>query len=192
MQSGANAGLVRGQELKEQLLRKQQVRLISGSAYAVLWVKTWAIVGARETNWIQGHVHHLPNHKQYSRAASSACSVALSFLHNLGKSSRSGGWSAAKAQACCVQADRERFAQLDADKTGRAAKTVYRDKEKGTRLEGGAEELQALQEAKKPKHEKPSWGGGIAQVCTVLCGRKSLLCMSSQPSPICAVPILGR
>ena len=42
---------------------------------------------------------------------------------------------------------------------------MYRDKEKGTRLEGGAQELQALQEAKKPKHEKPSWGGGIAQVC---------------------------
>ncbi len=28
MQSGANAGLVRGQELKEQLLRKQQVILV--------------------------------------------------------------------------------------------------------------------------------------------------------------------
>ncbi len=63
-----------------------------------------------------------------------------------------------------TQADRERFAKLDAEKTGRAAMTVYRDKEKGTRLEGGAEELKALQEAKKPKHEKPSWGGGIAQV----------------------------
>ncbi|CAK0785350.1 hypothetical protein CVIRNUC_008557 [Coccomyxa viridis] len=85
MQSGANAGLVRGRELKEQLLRKQQ-------------------------------------------------------------------------------ADKERFARLDADKTGRSAKTVYRDKEKGTRLEGGAEELKALQDAKKPKHEKPAWGGGIAQM----------------------------
>ncbi len=53
---------------------------------------------------------------------------------------------------------------MDADKTGRSAKTVYRDKEKGTRLEGGAEELKALQDAKKPKHEKPAWGGGIAQV----------------------------
>ncbi len=70
----------------------------------------------------------------------------------------------AQHKLCLVQADRERFAQLDAEKTGRAAKTVYRDKEMGTRLEGGAEELQALNEAKKPKHEKPSWGGGIAQV----------------------------
>ena len=69
-----------------------------------------------------------------------------------------------KADPGCAQADKERFAKLDAGKTGRAAQTVYRDKEKGTRLEGGAEELQALQEAKKPKHEKPSWGGGIAQV----------------------------
>lgn len=67
----------------------------------------------------------------------------------------------------CLQADKERFARLDADKTGRSAKTVYRDKEKGTRLEGGAEELKALQDAKKPKHEKPAWGGGIAQVPTL-------------------------
>ena len=44
---------------------------------------------------------------------------------------------------------------------------MYRDKEKGTRLEGGAEELKALQDAKKPKHEKPAWGGGIAQVPTL-------------------------
>ncbi len=108
---------------------------------------------------------------QYSGAASIAYSVAFRILHNPGRSSRSSGWLAAKAQACGVQADRERFAQLDAEKTGRAAKTVYRDKEKGTRLEGGAEELQALQEAKKPKHEKPSWGGGIAQVCPFLCGQ---------------------
>ncbi len=36
MQSGANAGLVRGQELKEQLLRKQQVGLLPGSACAVV------------------------------------------------------------------------------------------------------------------------------------------------------------
>ena len=81
-----------------------------------------------------------------------------------------------EAETWCVQADRERFAQLDAEKTGRAAKTVYRDKEMGTRLEGGAEELQALNEAKKPKHEKPSWGGGIAQVHSSACA-KSLLCM---------------
>ena len=66
-----------------------------------------------------------------------------------------------------LQADKERFAKLDAEKTGRSAKTVYRDKEKGTRLEGGAEELKALQDAKKPKHEKPAWGGGIAQVTTL-------------------------
>lgn len=63
-----------------------------------------------------------------------------------------------------LQADKERFGKLDAEKTGRAAKTVYRDKEMGTRLEGGAEELQAQLEAKRPKHEKPAWGGGIAQV----------------------------
>ena len=31
MQSGASAGLVRGQELKEQLLRKQQVGALSAS-----------------------------------------------------------------------------------------------------------------------------------------------------------------
>ena len=85
---------------------------------------------------------------------------------------------------CLVQADRERFAQLDAEKTGRAAKTVYRDKEMGTRLEGGAEELHALNEAKKPKHEKPSWGGGIAQVCCSA-RAKSLLCLCCRWDHMC-------
>lgn len=61
------------------------------------------------------------------------------------------------------QADRERFAQMDAGVSGRGAETVYRDKE-GRRVEG-PDALAAAAEAEKPKHEKPAWGGGIAQVC---------------------------
>lgn len=60
------------------------------------------------------------------------------------------------------QADRERFAQMDAGVSGRGAETVYRDKE-GRRVEG-PDALAAAAEAEKPKHEKPAWGGGIAQV----------------------------
>ena len=49
--------------------------------------------------------------------------------------------------------------------TGRNAETVYRDKQSGKRVEGGAAELEALEESrKKPKSEAPAWGGGIAQV----------------------------
>ncbi len=49
--------------------------------------------------------------------------------------------------------------------TGRHAETVYRDKQSGKRVEGGAAELEALEESrKKPKAETPAWGGGIAQV----------------------------
>ena len=59
------------------------------------------------------------------------------------------------------QADRERFAQMEAGVSGRGAETVYRDKE-GRRVEG-PEALAAAAEAAKPKHEKPAWGGGIAQ-----------------------------
>lgn len=59
------------------------------------------------------------------------------------------------------QADRERFAQMEAGESGRGAETVYRDKE-GRRVEG-PEALAAAAEAEKPKHEKPAWGGGIAQ-----------------------------
>ena len=50
---------------------------------------------------------------------------------------------------------------MDAGVSGRGAETVYRDKE-GRRVEG-PEALAAAAEAEKPKHEKPAWGGGIAQ-----------------------------
>ena len=59
------------------------------------------------------------------------------------------------------QADRERVARMEAGVSGRGAETVYRDKE-GRRVEG-PEALAAAAEAEKPKHEKPAWGGGIAQ-----------------------------
>lgn len=148
MQSGANAGLVRGQELKEQLLRKQQVTGCSASILS------------------QASADHHRNRTNTSHC--SCISIALSLqwpISNLYRRSLSRHSVASElCHPAALQADRERFAKLDAEKTGRAAKTVYRDKEKGTRLGGGAEELAALQEAKRPKHEKPSWGGGIAQV----------------------------
>ena len=54
---------------------------------------------------------------------------------------------------------------MGTDVTGRHAETVYRDKQSGKRVEGGAAELEALEESrKKPKSEAPAWGGGIAQV----------------------------
>jgi hypothetical protein len=67
-----------------------------------------------------------------------------------------------------AQADRERFAQMDAGISGHGAETVYRDKE-GRRVEG-PEALAAAAEAEKPKHEKPAWGGGIAQARAALAG----------------------
>lgn len=55
---------------------------------------------------------------------------------------------------------------MEADVSGRNAETVYRHKQSGKRVEGGAAELEALEESlKKPKAETPAWGGGIAQVC---------------------------
>ncbi|CAL8471408.1 g10950 [Coccomyxa elongata] len=63
------------------------------------------------------------------------------------------------------QAEKERFAKMGAEVTGRHAETVYRDKQSGKRVEGGAAELEALEESrKKPKAEAPAWGGGIAQM----------------------------
>ncbi|BDA46790.1 probable BUD13 homolog [Coccomyxa sp. Obi] len=63
------------------------------------------------------------------------------------------------------QAEKERFAKMGAEVTGRHAETVYRDKQSGKRVEGGAAELEALEESrKKPKAETPAWGGGIAQM----------------------------
>ncbi len=68
----------------------------------------------------------------------------------------------------CAQAEKERFAKLGAA-AGRNAETVYRDKQSGKRVEGGAAELEALEESrKKPKSETPAWGGGIAQVPSVI------------------------
>lgn len=61
--------------------------------------------------------------------------------------------------------------------TGRHAETVYRDKQSGKRVEGGAAELEALEESrKKPKAEAPAWGGGIAQVPPNLYSQLQLIC----------------
>lgn len=77
----------------------------------------------------------------------------------------------------CLQAEKERYAKLDASVTGRNAETVYRDRKSGKRVD--AEELAALEQAeKKPKSETPVWGGGIAQVsCTITACEK---CTSEQ------------
>lgn len=77
------------------------------------------------------------------------------------------------------QADRERFAQMEAGESGRGAETVYRDKE-GRRVEG-PEALAAAAEAEKPKHEKPAWGGGIAQARV-----RMLFKQSSWSSHVCS------
>ena len=67
-------------------------------------------------------------------------------------------------RAARSQADRDRFAKLGADESGRGAATVYRDRASGKRVT--ADELAAAAEKeKKPKSETPAWGGGIAQVC---------------------------
>ena len=147
MQSGANAGLVRGQELKEQLLRKQQVTV------CLHFLSSFC----RSLSQLCQHLSLLVHIHQTIPSMSNLSNLYLRSLsaHSI---------ASELCHPAALQADRERFAKLDAEKTGRAAKTVYRDKEKGTRLEGGAEELAALQKAKRPKHEKPSWGGGIAQV----------------------------
>lgn len=61
------------------------------------------------------------------------------------------------------QAERERFAKLDSSVTGKGAATVYRDRQ-GRVVD--VEELKRQQEAdRKPKHEAPTWGAGLKQVC---------------------------
>ncbi len=65
--------------------------------------------------------------------------------------------------ACCLQAEKERFAKLDASVSGRNAQTVHRDRATGKRMT--EEEMSTQQKEKeKPKSEAPAWGGGIAQV----------------------------
>ena len=61
------------------------------------------------------------------------------------------------------QAERERFARLGAERSGRGAETVHRDAASGRRV--SAEELAAAaQAAQKPEVVMPAWLGGIVQM----------------------------
>ena len=92
---------------------------------------------------------------------------------------RGKGWARLGAQA-----ERERFAKLGAERSGRGAETVHRDKASGRRV--GADELAAAAEAaQKPKSETPAWGGGIAQARRRCLPWAPLSVLSWPPCPTC-------
>ena len=178
MSDGTVAGLVSGRELMVEAQQKRKVRLCplggtpSASKYQhPAWSRDvcagFGLQSSRVVPFLYDGSMGAWVALQHMQVMEGECKSRLCFAfvtrHSC-QGSYAESWAKSVAWVTRIivwQADRERFAQMEAGVSGRGAETVYRDKE-GRRVEG-PEALAAAAEAEKPKHEKPAWGGGIAQ-----------------------------